>query len=244
MLLTSTAILLSLLVGMASYHLARVTIATRRLAAGEQVSEEGIEEDAAKENHHFFGYAISALAMALLTRLTFDLVTPMGWTDHYALILNAAILLFLATGLTLSWIDIELHILPTNIIYWGGGATLALLIAAAATNGGWSLLIPMAIGGFFYLVFYGLIWFWRPNDFGFGDVRLSFFVGAFLGFLSPDAAFVGFAAAWILALAGICIAAVFGMISSKTQIAFGPWMILGAVVGLFWGGPIVAMVNP
>lgn len=239
--LTSIALILALAVGAGSYHIARLTIESRRLAAGEPRLSELIE-DVAEENRHTLGYLISALLMAVGTTLTFQLVTPMGLEDYYALLIDGAILLLLAMGITLSWIDLEIHILPTKIIYFGGIPTLALLLGAAALVNGWTLLAPMILAGIVYFVFYCLIWFWRPGAFGFGDVRLSFFLGSALGFLSPEAAMVGFIAPWILAVIGILIAAPFGNITAKTQIAFGPWMILGAFVGLFWGRPIVDML--
>ena len=241
MALTALTIFLAFLVGVGSYYIARTTVEGRRLAAGELSREDFLEDDG-EENRHLLNYMISGLFMVIGSMLTFSLVRPLGWTDYYSLLIDAAILVFLSTGIALSWIDFELKLLPTKMIYIGGGATLALLLAAAAVSGNWSLLIPMAVGGVFYFLFYFLIWFLQPGAFGYGDVRLSFFIGATLAFLSPASAIVGFAAAWILALIGIGIGTAFGMIGRKTQIAFGPWMVLGAIVGLFWGAPIVAML--
>lgn len=242
MFLNAIPIYLAFIVGLASYHLARMVIRDRVLVAGAPDQETFVENEI-EDNRHLLGYLISGVLMMLSALLTFNLVRPMGWGDHYSLLIDAGILLFVAVGITLSWIDIELKLLPSNLIYWGGGLTLALLVGAAATRNGWELLIPMAVGGLFYLLFYFLIWFWKPGAFGFGDVRLSFFIGATLAFLSPSAAVVGFAAAWILALVGIGIGAAFGTITRKTQIAFGPWMILGALVGAFWGAPIVTLLT-
>ena len=242
MALTALTIFLAFLVGVGSYYIARTAVEGRRLTAGELSREDFLEDDA-EENRHLLNYMISGLAMVIGSMLTFSLVRPLGWTDYYSLLIDAAILVFIATGIALSWVDFELKLLPSKMIYTGGGATLALLVAAAAVSGNWVLLLPMAMGGMLYFLFYFLIWFWKPGAFGFGDVRLSFFIGATLAFLSPSSAFVGFAAAWILALVGIGIGAAFGMIGRKTQIAFGPWMVLGAVVGLFWGAPIVNLLT-
>ena len=241
MALTALTIFLAFLVGVSSYKIARTVIEGKVLAA-EGLSREDFLDDEIEENRHLMGYMLSGLLMVLGSILTFRLVAPIGWTDYYSLLIDAAILVFIAVGITLSWIDLELKILPTRIIAVGGWTTLALLVAAAAVSGNWGLLIPMAVGGLFYLLFYFLIWFWKPGAFGFGDVRLSFFIGATLAFLSPASAVVGFVAAWILALFGIGIGAAFGTITRKTQIAFGPWMILGALVGLFWGAPIVTLL--
>lgn len=229
------------MVGVASYHIARTAVEHRRLASG-SLSRDDFLEDESYENYHLLGYLISGLLMVIGATLTFKLITPLGWTDYYSILIDAAILTFISTGIILSWIDISLKLLPSKIIYIGGGATLALLIAATAVSANWSLLIPMAVGGVFFFLFYFLIWFWKPGAFGFGDVRLSFFIGATLAFLSVPSAFVGFSSSWILALVGISVGAIFGTINRKTQIAFGPWMILGAFVGIFWGSPIVTLM--
>lgn len=243
MTITAISLFLAFLLGIGCYHIARTEVEARRIAAGGLPRQE-LFEDVAEDNRHTLGYLISGVAMGLGAVLTFNLVAPMGWTDYYALLLDGGIILFLAMGLTLIWIDAETKILPSKIIYAGGIGTLALFAAAAISRGGWELLIPMAIAGVFYFAFYGVIWFWAPRALGFGDVRLSFFIGAALGFLSIEAAFVGFALPWMLATLAVAIAWPFGTINSKSSIAFGPWMILGAFIALFWGRPIVAMIAP
>lgn len=235
--------------GIGAYYLAQRSIELRRVeASGLSALDTSVymPENVKEDNRQTINYLISGFLMVLVAFFTLGLVRPMGWFDHYALLLDAGILVFFATGLALTWVDLELKILPSSMIYWGGTVSLALLIGAASTRGvgGWELILPMVIGGVMFFLFYFLIWFWFPTAFGMGDVRLSFFVGAFLSFLSIPAAFAGFAAIWIFALVGILIGAVFGMIAKNSQIPFGPWMILGALFGTFWGEPIVRMVMP
>jgi len=243
--LTPITLLIAFALGLAVYHAAYLVIDGYKVRAGHLPSVgEFVEESTDDENRRTIGYILSGLLMVLGAILTNNLVSPFGFGDTYGLLLNGGIMLFLAVGLTLSWIDAETQMLPSKLIYLGGGSVLALFAAAAISQGGWSLLIPMAVGGAMYFLFYFLIWFLKPSAFGFGDVRYSFFVGAAVSFLSPGAGFVGFAAAWILALAGIIIGTIFGTVSLKgnTKIPFGPWIFLGAVVGIFYGGPIVTML--
>ncbi len=235
--------------GIGAYYLSQRSIALRKIQASglSNLDTTGYSVDDVKEdNRDTINYLISGFLMVIVALLTIGLVRPMGWFDHYALLIDGGILLFFATGLALTWVDLELKILPSSMIYWGGTLSLMLFIGAAATKGvgGWSLILPMTFGGVMFFLFYFLIWFWFPTAFGMGDVRLSFFVGAFLSFLSIPAAFAGFAAIWIFALIGILIGAIFGMIAKNSQIPFGPWMILGALFGTFWGEPIVRMVMP
>lgn len=243
MVLTPITLLIAFILGLAVYHAARLVIEDQRVAAGALPTRgEFVEESDYDENRHTIGYIISGLLMALILVLTNNLVAPMGTWDVYGMLLNGAVILFFAVGLMLSWIDASIQKLPSKIIYYGQGAVLALLVAAAISRGSWELLIPMAVGGVMYFLFYFLVWFLKPSAFGFGDVRLSFFIGATLTFLSPASGFVGFASAWILALIGIIIGTIFGTVRSDSKIAFGPWMVLGAAVGLFYGGPIVTMM--
>lgn len=234
--------LIAFLIGLGSYHYAQRVIGRIKLESGD-LPKLDLFEDSLEETRHTLGYCISGLLMAIGTMLTMNLVMPMSSTDFYAMFIDAAIIILLAMGITLTWIDLETKILPSKIIYWAGGGALALLIGSVFFNNGWSLLIGMAVGGMMYFLFWFLLWYWFPQGFGFGDVRLSFILGAFLGFLSPISAVVAFVAIWVIPLVFIILGMIFGIIGDKTKIAFGPWMILGAFVGLFWGGPIVMMLN-
>ena len=68
-----------------------------------------------------------------------------------------------------------------------------------------------------------------------GDVKLAGVLGLFLGFLGPAVLFVGLFAAFLLG-------GVFGVVvmltrsgSRRTTIPFGPWMLAGAWIAVFWG---------
>lgn len=216
-------------------------VKSRKLANGEP-SVDHVEGKNPRDFYDFLGATVSAIALTIGLKLSLDLVQPMGSNDYYAWLLNAAILTFLTVSIILTWIDLEIQILPTNIIYYGGALTLLLLISAAAMTNNWLLLVPMAISGISWFVLYGLVWYWVPKGLGFGDVRLSFFIGAFLGFLNPEGSIVGFVAAWIFPCIAILIALAFKKMSNNTSLPLGPWMLLGAFFGLFYGSPIVNMI--
>jgi leader peptidase (prepilin peptidase)/N-methyltransferase len=73
---------------------------------------------------------------------------------------------------------------------------------------------------------------------GFGDVKLAGIVGGLLAYLSWSTLVVGaFAGVLIGALAGLTLMAV-KRVGRKTAIPFGPWMIAGALVGVFAAEPI------
>lgn len=219
-------------------------------AIAEEISRE-IEEEAG--NHSFesvignpnetsqllIGSLISGLLIAFGMKLSFELIPPMGLNDYYAWLLNFAIFSFLFTSLVLAWIDFKTLILPSKIIYTGGAITLAILVSAVAVSGNWALLIPMLLHGVAWFILYGLVWFWAPQGLGFGDVRLSFFIGAFLGFLNPVASIVGFILAWIIPAVVLIGTSLFGKIEKNKPFPLGPWMILGGFIGLYSATPIV-----
>jgi leader peptidase (prepilin peptidase)/N-methyltransferase len=75
---------------------------------------------------------------------------------------------------------------------------------------------------------------------GMGDVKLAGVLGLFLGWLGWDALAVGALAAFILGgLFGVALI-VARRARSKTAIPFGPWMLVGAWIGILAGGPIAA----
>ena len=68
-----------------------------------------------------------------------------------------------------------------------------------------------------------------------GDVKLSGLIGGFLGWLGWSQVILGiFAGFAIHALIGIVLM-VTKRADRKTEFAFGPWMILGAVIGAMFG---------
>ena len=71
---------------------------------------------------------------------------------------------------------------------------------------------------------------------GFGDVKLAFFMGIFLGF--PNILTALFLAFFIGAIIGV------GLILAekknlKSQVPFGPFLIAGTFIALFWGEQLI-----
>ena len=73
-------------------------------------------------------------------------------------------------------------------------------------------------------------------DLGFGDVKLAAVTGAFCGWFGWGTVLLGFGAAWItFAVVGMVLLAARKR-EGKGSFAFGPFMILGSVLGVFWAG--------
>jgi leader peptidase (prepilin peptidase)/N-methyltransferase len=73
---------------------------------------------------------------------------------------------------------------------------------------------------------------------GFGDVKLAFLLGLYLGWLGWGALIVG---AFFGFLSGALIGALlmmFGGAGRKTKIPFGPFMLIGTWIAILWGQAI------
>lgn len=90
-----------------------------------------------------------------------------------------------------------------------------------------------AVAGFFFLI-------WAVSSgkwMGFGDVKLAFFLGLFLGVSkSIVAVFFSFC---LGAIIGIILVAL-GKKKIKSQVPFGPFLIAGIFTALFWGEAIIS----
>ena len=71
---------------------------------------------------------------------------------------------------------------------------------------------------------------------GFGDVKLALFMGLFLGW--PNIAVALFVAFFAGAVTGIALI-LFKKKGMKSEVPFGPFLIAGTFVALFWGKLIV-----
>jgi leader peptidase (prepilin peptidase)/N-methyltransferase len=129
-------------------------------------------------------------------------------------------------------IDLEHRIIPNRIT--GPGALLALALGLALDPSGQPgrLLAAAAAGGF--LLIAALAY---PGGMGMGDVKLAGVMGLCLGDAVAPALFVAMLAGVV---AGVAVIARKGAHAGrKTAIPFGPFLALGAVVGVFAGGQLV-----
>jgi len=125
--------------------------------------------------------------------------------------------------------------LPDKIVWPTTGAVAMLLVLAAIVTGAWGSLLTAGLGGLILgIAFFALAWF-RPNDLGLGDVKLSVVIGLVLGWYGWIPLAVGAVSGFFLfAILGITLM-VGRLTYSASQLAFGPWMILGAIVGITYG---------
>lgn len=176
------------------------------------------------------GVLFALVAWAVLTSAT----TPLAAT----LVQLVAYLYLAAISVVLTVIDLDTRRLP-NAIVLPSYLVLGLLFAFACALGApWEWLLRAVIGGVALWLFYFVIRVIRPDGMGGGDVKLAGVLGAYLAWVGWGALVVGAFAAFLLGgIFGILLIAL-RRAGRKSAIPFGPWMILGAWIGLAVGQPI------
>ncbi|MBO8193814.1 prepilin peptidase [Streptomyces oryzae] len=145
-------------------------------------------------------------------------------------------LLAVPVALLLATVDLAVMRLPDMLTLPLAGGTAALLGLAAllpGAGGSWlrALLGGLALAGAFFVLF--LI---SPRGVAFGDVKLALSVGVALGWYGWGVLFAG-AFLGFLAAAGYGVTLmVTGRARRNSAMAFGPFMVLGAMAGVALGG--------
>ncbi len=153
-----------------------------------------------------------------------------------------AYLVFFALLVAVALTDLSTRLVPRRLVYPCAGLMVVFFLIAAAVDHATSHLSGAAIGGAVAFGAFFVVWWFVPRGMGFGDVRLAGVIGIATGWLSLlhayAAFFVGFIAGLVFGL--VAIAASGG--GRRTRIPFAPALAVGAVVGVFWGGPMVRAV--
>lgn len=145
--------------------------------------------------------------------------------------------LAVASGL-LTVIDLAEERLPDVIVLPMIGLTAVLLTIAAWTSGNWGALGRAGLAALALFVLYFVMMVFSP-DLGFGDVKLAAVAGTFGGWFSWGAVLLGFGAGWVaFALTSIVLLAARKR-KLKGSLSFGPFLILGSVLGVLWAGALL-----
>ena len=151
-----------------------------------------------------------------------------------------AFLYLAAVGVALALIDLDVQRLPDALTLPSYPVGLVGLGAASvARHSSWPF-VRGVIGMAALFAFYFIIAFIAPRGMGFGDVKLSGVIGLYLAWLGWGQLAVGaFSAFLVGGLVGIGLI-LFAGGGRKTKVPFGPFMLIGALIGIFAGGPIAS----
>jgi leader peptidase (prepilin peptidase) / N-methyltransferase len=149
-----------------------------------------------------------------------------------------ALLYLVALSICLAAIDLATFRLPFWIVAPSYPVAAALLGIAGWAAGEASSVVRMLIGGVVAWSLYRLLHLIHPRGMGYGDVRLSGVLGMYLGWLGWSQLAVGLFMGFLVGgVAGIVLIAS-GRGKLKTAIPYGPYLLLGAWIGVLAGAAI------
>ena len=169
----------------------------------------------------------------LATALLFVLVGAHFRADAF----TPAALALVAGGVALFMIDLDRHRLPFAVTGVTGALVVAGLVADAVAGSGFR---PTSVwAALLWLGVYGGVWLLTAGrGMGLGDVALAPLLGLALGWLGWGPALVGLLGGFVVgALVGAVLMGV-GRAGRRTKVPHGPFMLLGAGLGLFAGEPV------
>ena len=145
-------------------------------------------------------------------------------------LLTAAIIYTTVIGLVLAVTDFKTHRLPNAFIWPSYGILAALLVSQGVITQEWSDVVRAALVAAATLAVFFLLH--RYTSLGLGDVKLAGMLAIPLGWSSWTAGYYGPALGFLLgAVAGIVV--LIATKSSKTHLAFGPYLVAGALLLLY-----------
>lgn len=168
--------------------------------------------------------------------------TGLGSTTGVALavgiLMLVAFLYLAAASVALALIDLDVHRLPNSIVFPSYVVGIVLLGAAGLVSGDYAALLRAGIGLAALWAVYLVMALAYPGGMGFGDVKLAGVLGLFIGYVGWGSLIVGAFSAFLLGglfALGLLIAR---RANRKSGIPFGPWMLAGAWVGVFFGNTL------
>lgn len=144
-----------------------------------------------------------------------------------------AYLLLAAVGVALFWIDVDVHRLPEALTLPCIPGVALLLAVASATTGDWGALARAVACGVAGWLVYVVLALALPGGLGLGDATLGGLVSLPLGYLAFGAPVVAFVAGYLVSGAAALVGLALRRLHLKSDIAFGPYILLGALVALF-----------
>lgn len=147
-------------------------------------------------------------------------------------------------AVALSVVDWHTRLLPRVVVL---PATLAAVVAVTAVGLATdqrealvrALVAMVAVRSFFWV-----LWFVRSAGMGFGDVRLAAPVGLVLGWVGWGAVAIGVWTSFVVfVVPALALALVRrDRLMLKKSFPFGPFMVIGALVGLVWGTALAGRI--
>ncbi|MEY3290962.1 MAG: hypothetical protein RLY19_1053 [Actinomycetota bacterium] len=167
---------------------------------------------------HIAAFINGILSLALILRFDVSFVA-------------ASFAILFAFGTQLALIDLDTHLLPRDIVLTACLCAAPLLVLSARVDPRGSI-IRMAIGALLMWGGLRVLQLASKGDLGSGDVRLGGLLGMYLGWMSYGALLVALVAASVIAGVYALTTVAGGKANRSTRFAFGPFLIVGAVLAV------------
>jgi leader peptidase (prepilin peptidase)/N-methyltransferase len=169
-------------------------------------------------------------------------VAELGWSAP-----TAAILFLVAALVTLAAVDLRVYRIPDRINFPSMAIGFASIVVASLVVGEGETIAGAAVGGFLYASMLFLAHVISPRGMGWGDVKLAWLMGFFLGWRGYDpgggldllvgplrAVLLGAALGSIL---GVVSGGAYAIVRRSTKVVFpyGPSLAAGCMIAVVWG---------
>jgi leader peptidase (prepilin peptidase)/N-methyltransferase len=172
---------------------------------------------------------------AVASAVTAGLVgAKVGWDP-----ILLAVAYLVPVGVALAVVDWRTRLLPTKVIAPSYAVVAGLTVVAGVVSGDWDSLLRAVLGWLVAGGTFFVLWFVYPRGLGYGDVRLSGLLGIVLGYLGWGELLTGVYAGFLLGGVGGLLLSVLRIVDRKAY-PFGPFMLVGAVVGVLLGPGVAA----
>lgn len=174
---------------------------------------------------------VSTGVMFVLTYMfvSFQFIIPLL---YYFLIVSSFIVIFFT--------DLKYGIIPDKILLLATIVVAFYLLFVNPEASIVNLISGVATFLFFVIISVGFSVLLKKESMGGGDIKLVFLLGLFLGF--PNIIISLYVAFLTGAIVGIILILWRKKSFYKATIPFGPFLVLGALISLFWGTPIYSYV--
>jgi len=140
-------------------------------------------------------------------------------------------------GVALAIVDWRTRLLPTRLIAPAYAGLVVLVLVGWLVTRDTDDLVRAGLGWLVAGGVFLLLWFVYPRGLGYGDVRLSGVLGIALGYLGWGELLVGVYGGFLLGGVGGGLLSLLRIVHRKA-LPFGPFMLVGAVLGIVWGADV------
>ncbi|MCF6377444.1 A24 family peptidase [Nocardioides KLBMP 9356] len=147
-------------------------------------------------------------------------------------------------AVALAVIDWHTKLLPRRIVVPATLAAIVAVVVVGLATDERDALVRALVAMLVVRTFFWVLWFVRSAGMGFGDVRLAALVGLVLGWVGWGAVAIGLWSSFLLFAvpALVVLLARRDRTLLKRSFPFGPFMVLGTLVGLVWGTPLAELM--